>query len=227
MAYVLDYTIIAAGLPYQSKGTDHASALYDFIEKPAGMACGYHQGRLSVSDGETIIVVGPTQESHRLYHWHNESIQRARQDVAKGGKGVVAARERLANLEATPVRSVEIVTIPFTMEATTRYRAVTPEEIVKRELVRSKLCAEIEDESEKGPIKLILNYERQSPMRRIHWGNPEEYTDDGIWLNNRLFPWMDIDGAEALTDDELRLLYGDDWTTDPQTDGIGPLTPSS
>src|SRR6185295_12418247 len=62
MAYVLDYTVIAAGLPYQSSGTCHRDALNNFVFNPP-LRFGYHRGDYHTQDGEQIIVVGPTQEA--------------------------------------------------------------------------------------------------------------------------------------------------------------------
>ena len=195
MAYVLDYTVIAAGLPYQSSGTSHRDALNHFIFNPP-MRYGYHGGDYHTQDGEQIIVVGPTQEAYsERQRWVSRG-QRLREQVVGGGKGVRTAQRNLAAHEAQREPKVDNVPITFTMRERVVFDALTTEQI-EREDRFDELRGKIQEIGQgTKPVKLVLNKERQVPMGSIGIGVVETIYDEGVRINNKLIPWSDIDNVE-------------------------------
>lgn len=198
MSYVIDYTIIAGGLPYQGKGTDHADALNRFIDKPR-LQYGYRRGRYTCQDGEQIAVVGPTQESFRERSYWQSSKYRAELDVAKGGKGIREAQKRLRALLERGEPEVPIVTLTFLMRAFTVFEALTPETVALMDGdpgIREKF-AEIAGDGCENRVRLHVRCERMTPVENATVGVPETADDDGVWMNGYLVPWMDIQDVTA------------------------------
>jgi len=198
--YVLDYTIIGNGLPYQSSGTDHRDALRRFIADPS-FTYGWHSGNYFCEDGEKIAVVGPTQEAWADRERWRSSRELAIGDAARGGKGIRDARRRLMELEARGEPEVEQETIVFTMRARTVYDALTPEEIFWEEQqgpLEDKLL-EI-SQGLANPVRIKVRTERQTPSERVLTGTVQSTEDRGVWINNKLIPWRDIEGFEEYTE---------------------------
>ena len=192
--YVLDYTIIAAGLPYQSSGTSHRDALNHFIFNPA-LRFGYHPGDYHTQDGEQIIVVGPTQEAFsERQRWVSRG-QRLREQVAKGGKGVRTAQANLRAYEDQPEPKVDNVPITFTMRERVVMDLLTIEQVAAEDRI-SDLQQKIQEIGQGSkPVMLVLNKERQIPMGTIGQGIVETVYDEGVRINNKLIPWSDIDNV--------------------------------
>lgn len=198
MAFVLEYTIIAGGHTYKSEGTSPQKALMAFISKPP-VRSGYREGNYSVTDGERITVVGPDPQEFTARWNYAASLRMNKEEVAKlEGRRTDRAkhvRARLEVLEADPVPEPQNRIVTFTMRARLVFDAVTEETLVHEARI-PKLRKEIEGIG--GPLRLLVNRERVTPSGDILTGEVQSFDDEGVWINNHLVPWVDIEGAVAV-----------------------------
>src|SRR4051794_23836038 len=201
---VLDYTIVAMGLPYQAQGIDHVHALLDFIDKPP-IQFGYRKGNYAVTDGEVIHVVGLTQEAHSAYGLAQRRVEHLRAKVAdpryRKKPGQPSKEELRRQLEDAESELIDAeprpVSISFVMQARVVFDAVPIEELTRREERIAAVREPLESKLGFWPdmvITLQLNYERQHPIDKLRTGTPQSIDDEGVWMHGKLIPWDDIDG---------------------------------
>ena len=201
MAYVLDYTIFAGGVPYTVSATDHWTAVQNFISKPV-VGAGYRTGNYEVTDGEKLTVIGPEQEAYAYHYQYGRSLENARIDAAKTGKGSREAKARLASLENRRVDAPPSVAITYTMRAVTSFTALTDEQVLHEGIVERVLKPQFEEVIAEGiPVRLSVSTERQYPIGKLLTGVPGGIDDSGVWLNGKLIPWEDIVRVDAAEED--------------------------
>lgn len=125
--WVLDYTIIAANLPYQARGTNHHDALMNFISKPGHWL--NSGGGYEAQDAETFHVVGLEQQDYSDWMVHTSIGNNLRESAARGGKGSQTAKQQYAAWQERD-RTVEQPK-PVTKTFTLRERTVFDAELVE------------------------------------------------------------------------------------------------
>jgi hypothetical protein len=194
--YASSYTIIAAGLPYQvDNAVDHSDAVLKFLSAPP-IQFGYRQGNYDATDGETVVVIGHTQEQKRDYHYYEGHTERLADEAAEGRKGSVRARRLLKDARANPVHLGDPVTISFVLRARTVFDPITTEQIEHEEHVEPVVRREVEQAIiDDRRVVLAVNVERQHPAEKVLTGVPQSVDDAGVWMHGRLIPWADVDAV--------------------------------